>query len=86
MLTVCADSVTFCCDWVGASQPCLAQAGCSPSGLCAVCFTSLQVTTGGKKAGGELEAGYFFEPTVLTECTIDMKARSLRVRHRVGQP
>ena len=41
--------------------------------------TARQVATGGKKAGGDLEAGYFFEPTVLTECTLDMKVPTVRM-------
>ena len=40
------------------------------------------MATGGKKAGGDLEAGYFFEPTVLTECTLDMKVFAIQMRHR----
>jgi len=41
------------------------------------------VATGGKKAGGDLEAGYFFEPTVLTECTLDMKVHPHNCSGRV---
>ncbi len=40
------------------------------------------MATGGKKAGGDLEAGYFFEPTVLTECTLEMKVLAVRIGQR----